>query len=125
MTALTTVSDPSGTPSPVYNRSGTTVVEVAAAGTTQGGATPIPALSGHTIALVTPATDNTGVLLPDTAEIGDLVEVYAAFHTPDIIVYAPDGDSLNLGAGPVAVAEDHGATFRKVTATGWSSVGGV
>lgn len=132
---MTTVIDPVGTPFPVYNRSGTTIVEIAAAGdgtvgeTPRAAATPIPALSGVTIALCT-VTDTDpgefGVSLPAGAEVGDVVEVYSlnGGMIGFLQVYCATGDSINTANAvvPHAVTLATGAfRFRKVTSTDWRS----
>ena len=130
---MTTVVDPSGTPSPVYNKSGTTVIEMAATGLNQAGAAPIVALSGHTVVLATPSADENGdhtgdgVALPSAAVIGDVVEVYIGTVNLFVKVYPPSGNNLNLASNGVVKVDRGtapGAIFRKVTSNGWWSVGG-
>jgi hypothetical protein len=118
---MTTVVDPSGTPVPVFNRSGVTIVSVSATGTTQGAAAAISAASGQTIALVTISENNTAVKLPSTADIGDLVEVYAFGGT--VKVFPSSGETLNGNSNAQDVQDVYGRLFRKVSATAWKPLG--
>ncbi len=131
---MTTIIDPSGTPIPVYNRGGITIVEVTANGVTTGSATEVPAVSGHTVVLVTTTsspTDQSAVRLPSGAEIGDVVELYHVNNDAHIIVFPPTGERLgfrttdesfimNAGENPGA-----GAMFRKTKSDRWDGVYGV
>jgi len=121
---MVTVVDPSGSPEPVFNRSGTTIVEVTGSGTTQMSATAIPSVSGWTIAIVqatdTPQVDQ-AVTLPDNAEIGDIVEVYNVIGGYPALVFPPAGQSLNSG-GQVTIDQSRGRMFRQVGATLWRSM---
>lgn len=119
---MVTVVDPGGTPAPVYNRSGVTIQGVSGAGTNFGGATPIVASSGHSIALVSTVTNDEGVILPDTAEIGDVAEVYRVTDTAAVRVYPPAGDTL-YGGGASHLLGSQGAIFRKTSATRWHFIG--
>lgn len=116
---MTTIIDPSGSPSPVYNRSGTTVMTVVANGTTLGSATPIPYYSGETIVRIEASDDprHTAVVLPDDAEIGDTVEAYATGYPA--AVFAPTGTTI-ITSTQKQVTDD-GARFRKVSATRWQT----
>ena len=141
---MTTVIDPLGTPSPVYNRSGTVILAVtpgATSGSTQGSAignngTPIPSVAQETV--VTVATSfssgawNTVVLLPSAAEIGDVVEVYTI---PDVsfaqaVVFPNVGESIaalpastgtNDAAG-IGTGTTSGIRLRKVSSTLWMPI---
>lgn len=117
---MTTIVDPSGTPSVIYNRSGTTVVDLVGNGSTQGGATSIPRSSGVTIALVDATAGNTSVVLPDDAQIGDVVEVYSLndFNSSAADVFPPSGERINQLAQDLSIGV-YGAIFRKLTATRW------
>lgn len=129
---MTTVRDPSGTPVPAYNRSGTTIVDVSAAGagttgaTPRDAATPIPAASGVTIALCTvddSSPGGFGVSLPPNADVGDIVEVYAlnggAFG--HLSVYCVSGETINgsNSVTPKGMTPSAGVRFRKVAPTEW------
>lgn len=121
---MTTIVDPSGTPSVVYNKSGTTVVAVTAHGTDQTGAASIPRLSGVTVAVLSiPDDSNYAVKLPGDAEIGDVVEVYASSN---FNVFADVGSTI-LGISSTAEVGPEtagmGFRFRKVGSSSWGAVG--
>ena len=132
---MTTVVDPSGTPVPVYNRSGTTIVTVNGGPTvssTAGSAigddgTPIPSVSQTTIVLAVSAPydghHNIVFRLPADAEIGDVVEVYR-FSGENPVVFPNAGEAIgslaastgtNTGVGVSAAS----ASFRKISSTQW------
>ncbi len=137
---MVSIIDPLGTPTPVYNRSGVTVVTVAAGPPVDpsvGNSTDapeIPHLSGHTIAIVTTnpghLVDNRTqqpILLPSNAEVGDVVEVYQD-GGPDgrfsLALYAPVGSSLGPGFSVNNGTSAFNITVtniicRKVNATTW------
>lgn len=125
---MTTVVDPSGTPVPVYNRSGSTIVEVTAGSISPVNLqTPIPRHTGTTIALVTStATDNAyGVELPAGCDIGDVVEIHSVSATgPGVVVYHPPDETL-YGASNTqkGVAPATARVFRKISATDWRMIG--
>lgn len=127
---MTTTVDPFGTPSVTYNRSGVSIVSVAANGNTQATATEIPAASGHTVAIITGITDNQhlGVLLPSDAEIGDVVEIYIDPSTTgnSTTVYPPSGESIGKATADLSfgVSGNAGALFRKVSPTNWQVLAG-
>lgn len=128
---MTTVVDPAGTPVPIFTRSGTTIVEVLASGTTQGSGALIPNASGYTVAVC--KTDNNGgknaVVLPTSAEIGDLVEIHAvalpATGGVNLFVFPPSGETIDEGAANAAAGWNgpYSRLFRKMSATGWRVVG--
>lgn len=121
---MTTVVDPLGTPSPIYNRNGVTIVNVAAGGSGQSDATPIPAVSGHTVALV--GGSGGGVLLPSGSDIGDVVEVYIVPPDNEARVFPASGETLNSGVQPnIALTVSLGGYFRKTSSTNWQSIGGL
>jgi hypothetical protein len=115
---MVTVVDPTGTPVPVYNRSGTTIVSLTGS---SGTPTPIPHLGGTTVVLTNRGTPSGDAYeLPSNAEIGDVVQIFAADNNgPD--AYAASGDVIlpNLGSRSMTAS---GGFFRKVSANGW--VGG-
>ena len=123
---MTTVVDPSGTPTIIFNRGGTTIssIEAAQPGMDSSAATEIPRSSEVTVALVSSPTDtSTWVRLPDSAEEGDLVEVHYVrdnANVTSITVFAPDGESIGV-SNSVTGAD---IVFRKTSATGWWYVKG-
>jgi hypothetical protein len=120
-----TVVDPTGSPSPIYNRSGTTVVNMAAghatSGTPQSFATVIPVSSGHTIAIVTLTNNEQNAVSLPSGEVGDVVEVYLASAVTTLIVVSPSGQSIVPTSTP---SLSNGAIFRKVSSAVWHYVGG-
>lgn len=112
---MATITDPSGSPVIVYNRSGKTVVSVTANGTSSGAAAVIPSIvAKYTVVLV--AADpqgmpNGAVMLPSNPEIGDIVKVCvmpnSAGAGPLVSVYAPGTTQFAItgsgSAGPVHV----------------------
>ena len=119
---MTTIIDPVDVPVPVYNRSGVTIVEMQADHHSDNppptSATPIPHVSGHTIAIVTGAFGSfqNFVQLP-SAEIGDLVEIYVVGKNTFII--ASPGTTVD-GQPTVSVSR---GLYRKVSATSWRTIG--
>lgn len=133
---MTTVVDPSGTPAPVYNRSGTTLDDINAAGLVRTGATAIQAMSAHSVVVartwVEPGGGGPGIdirhraiVLPSGADIGDVVEVYPGTRNgfpstnQPLLVFPPSGDEINeLGVNNPASVESH-TVIRKVGAAAW------
>jgi len=144
---MTTIVSPASSPVPVYNRSGTTIAGVAG-GAVSGASpvgndgTPIPRVSGETIAIVgaLPTGSSDGVVvLPDDAEVGDKVEVYsAALGSGKVFVFPPVGGSIaalpastGTDSASYVVVSSHpnqsggsGAIFRLVSATQWQVIVG-
>lgn len=128
---MVTVVDPAGTPIPVYNRSGVTIVEITLTGLPTRD--QIPAASGTTIVLVSPPSpDATGAVeLPTNADIGDVVEVYRTGGTNQIFVATPGTDNFvppipSGGGFPSlpslsATAPSGGMIFRRVS-TDWAII---
>lgn len=115
---MTTIVDPSGSPSVVYNRSGTTIIPVTASGTTQGAATEIPNISGEQVIMVTVSSgSHYAVKLNASADIGTVVEVYQASGPVAFHVFAPTSQSINGDTG--ADITGIGVRFRKVASTDW------
>lgn len=114
---MVAIIDPNGTPQPVYTRGGVTIQTVIATGTTFGGAAQIVAPSGYSV-VIADCTDNTdtGVILPDDAQVGDVVEVYPVDYFAK--VYAPDGEGIAENDF-VQVGDNEGVRLRKVSATLW------
>jgi hypothetical protein len=120
---MTTVVDPFGTPVPIYNRSGATIIELTAGTASPFDPTPIIRHTGTTIALVTTISsgDQTYVTLPDDADIGDLVEVHC-MGAVAVNVLVPTGGPLDS----VEAAPNHSVVFRKTSSTDprtWRRVG--
>lgn len=84
---MTTIVDPAGTATVIYNRSGVTIDGITSAGRTQGAATQIVRYSGWSVVLVTAGVVDAfsnagGVILPEDAEVGDLVELHYVEGAP-------------------------------------------
>lgn len=114
---MTTVSNPSSSPVPVYNRSGTTIEKFNVS--SGSGIQTVVAFSGHTIVVAnvtTPMSTSDALLLPSGSEIGDVVEFLAAAWATPFYVIAPVGENINTYANfPVSQS----ARFIKVDATTW------
>lgn len=114
---MTTVVDPTGTPAPVYNKSGTTIVSVEAGHAPPPSGPPVPEPIPHqserTISVVD-LTNNeeNAVELPSGADVGDVVEVYHSGETL-LQVMAPSGETIDTTSG---------ALFRKTDATTWRRI---
>ena len=118
---MVTVVDPLGTPVPVYNRSGTAIVELP--GGLVGAPTLIPTVSKETIVNVTYidlVNDGRYFILPDDVDVGDVIEVYTSVGAAPQI-FPPSGETfLDGGAGAISVSGAHNSIrFRRVTSTGW------
>lgn len=121
---MTTVLDPSGTPIPIYNNSGTTISFISGNGTGQGSGTVIDTPSFVTVIVIACTGSNYAATLPAGVDIGSIVEAYATGdHAAN--VFPPSGSSI--GARPtnseVVVSVDYGRRFRKVSATSWQVLG--
>lgn len=114
---MTTVLDPLGTPNPIYNVSGTGIVDAVAG--PSGTPTAIPSVSGETIANITVGTPgDTFVSLPAGRDAGDLVWVaYTAGSNNTIDVVAPSGEMLF--GGTASVSKNAGQIFRKIDSASW------
>lgn len=117
---MTTVSSPSSSPVPVYNRGGVTIASVTA------DTTPVPIVrfAGTTVVIVNGGEDSSSksVVLPSDAEVGDIVEMYADQATINFgggfTFHVDSGSSiLDLGAGG---NPDVFCILRKVSATLWA-----
>lgn len=125
---MVTVVDPNGTPAPVYTRSGTTIQTINASGTTSIGSTLIIAPSGWSVVIVTVNVDpdDRAVRLPQSAPIGDVVEVYATGSGSTASVFPFSGDSIEGVSPPLTVPlGGSGALLRKTDATIWRVIKGV
>lgn len=121
---MVTVIDPYGTPEPVYSRSGVTIHEMNASGSTFGTAAPIIATCGWTVVIVhgdDNPTKEAGVILPDDAEVGDVVEIYCGTSLAE--VYAPTGETIQGNVVAYQIGQnDPGVLFRKTAAALWRYV---
>jgi hypothetical protein len=148
---MTTVVDPLGSPSMIYNRSGTAIVAMAGGATATSAAgsgigddaNPIPRVCQTTVAMVLTSfgpTHNALARLPEDAEIGDVVEVYqdpaSSASSPKIfpntgeaIGNNPVSTGTNSNAGvtisPNSAGLVGGVLFRKVSSTQWMPIGAV
>lgn len=113
----------SGSPTVVYNKSGTTIDIIVGSGTTQGGATPITQYGGNTIVLASRGAgggDDIAIKLPSGAEIGDIVQVIAIDGSGNsVAIYPPSGEEIwaqgtNNGFGVAG-----SSVFRKITSNRW------
>lgn len=121
---MTTVVDPAS-PTPVYNRSGTTIATMAAKGLDKSAAAPIVRVSGWTVVLVSSDANNAFVVLPSDAEIGDLVEVHSTSAGIGVVLLPSLGGNIGVHPvdEPVSVLPNNGRLFRKITSTHWEVVG--
>ncbi len=121
---MTAIIDPNGTPVPVYSKSGTTIQNITANGTTQGSGTVISAPSEWTVILATTSVGNDAIVLPDSTDIGNVVEVYAN-GSYDVNVFPASGHSIGDNGTNAAVYSAKstgyrgGRLFRRMTATTW------
>jgi hypothetical protein len=119
---MTTVVDPSGTPQPIFNRSGVTIVDVVA--TSGAPAAPIPHQSGYTIARLTTSGTSPApeAELPASAEVGDVVEVH--YLTNALLLIAPPSAESFASFGGLTEPINGGesATFRKIDPATWSRI---
>lgn len=135
---MVTILDPGGTPTPTYNRSGTTLANITG-GTVSGSSpvgndgTTIVRYSEYTIAVATVSSTTGVVTLPDDAEIGDVVEVHSEGpSTNNATVFPPIGETIrgfdtstgtNSGAG-MSTNPLGSAIVRKTSASVWHAVRG-
>lgn len=140
---MTTVIDPTGTPTIVYNRSGTTIVSLlggfraSATDPIGNDGVDIPRLSETTVLLATTTTVHDGgsisgwnmVFRLPIADIGDVVEAYLVSNDgagspvifPQIgeaILPNPVSDGTNASAR-IAVDTTVGSRLRKISSTTW------
>ncbi len=121
---MTTVTNPTGTPSVTYNRDGKTIINVTAASGGQSGAATFTTYSGWTIVLVTASAGGLGVILPNSVGIGDVVEIHLTRSDTTVYAYPESGGNIN------ATGVDNGvefmqAVFTKVADNTWYSWGPV
>lgn len=121
---MITVSDPNGTPIPIYNRDGVTIQTITGSGDSSMGATQVVAPSGYSVVIViTSDTPDRAFILPTTAEIGDVVECYPDPATYDSghlpLAFPPSGETFRGGAQSSIQIAQFGGFFRKIAATDW------
>jgi len=114
---MTTVVDPGGTPDVIYNREGVTVVPLVA---TFPNPAPIPHYSRCTVVRVILPTGNYGVQLPEDAQVGDTVELYAQANNT-LAVYPESGGQINFQGIDSALTIRCGI-FRKVDDGNWGAI---
>jgi hypothetical protein len=123
---MTTVVDPLGTPTPIFNRSGTAIVHIDGLGTSSTSGNVIPAVCGHVIALVNCTENNYAVRLPDDAEIGSVVEAYVdrASTFSGGTVFSQAGETIGSQSAPssLGLSQSGGILLRKVSDTGWMAI---
>lgn len=121
---MMTVLNPAGTPTIVYNRDGTTIESVTAAGTDQGSAASIPRSSGWTVVMVSiPDSSDQCVVLPSTAEIGDVFEIYRiSGGGTELSVFPPSGGKISALSTDTAVTVVLGGIFRFVGSCQWGGM---
>src|SRR6185503_15626172 len=116
--SMTTVTDPNGNPTVVFNRGGTAIVELipAGSGNDNSDAAAIPRVCGHTIAMAAAPTAGEGLVLPADAEVGDKVDVLGL--GPEVLtIWADDGTVLNLDS--LNISASRTASFVKVASNRW------
>jgi len=114
---MATIIDPLGTPSVVYNRSGTVLIAIDAAGLIASTGAAIPNVCGHTIVVATwIGVDDQAVVLPSSADIGDIVEIFAV-GGETVRVFAPTGETV--AAGVIFVENNKGCRCIKMSSTNW------
>lgn len=120
---MTTVLNPTGTPTPIYNRSGTTVAEMTV-DMSSPGIHDISALSTKTIVVATITNPDLqldrGFRLPASRDVGDVVEIYVS-ELSQYFIHAPSGEGVRQANGSYGAFRSVGgpATFTKVTSTMW------
>lgn len=125
---MTTIIDPAGTPIPVYNRDGVTVVDIAPDAGSPSTPTPVPHVSKGTICRVTPVRpvpnqgNNPIVVLPGNAEIGDWVELHGipGEEALGFNVVAASGEAINQ-TSPVSGNSGEALFFRKIDTALWGA----
>lgn len=117
---MTTIVDPSGTPTVIYNRFGTTIDLITATGTNQSTAAQIVRYSGWTIVLITTSA-GAGVKLPANAEVGDLVELHPDSGGGNFLVWPSSGDQIMYGGTNNADSGSH-ILYRYISANNWLRV---
>ena len=126
---MTTIVDPAGTPTIVYNRSGTTIYELAVPVVDPVVPVSVERYSETTVVIIDTEEGfpRPAVELPDDAEIGDVVEIYVkddVSNSETVDIVAPAGETFV--ASNVSANRLIGRIFRKISATRWglASTGG-
>jgi hypothetical protein len=117
---LTVIVDPSGAPAVVYSQDVPTIDTITAAGTDQASATPIVQYGAWTIVKIEDPGSNAGVVLPSTAQVGDVVEVhYYGTHTCNL--YPNVGYSIEQASANSPVFPGN-FTLRLMPGNDWEPV---
>lgn len=123
---MTTVVDPNGTPVPVYNRSGTTIQNIAANDNTNPAVPYDVSLVSEITVLVVSTTRNpangNGILRFDaSADPGSYVEIY---NTDDNVTFdLKDSNNsyiLTLNGGAFSLGAQTTAILRKISSSTWA-----
>lgn len=121
---MITVTNPSGTPSVTYNRDGKTIINVTAAGGGQSGAATFSTYSGWTVVIVTASAGGLGVILPNSADIGNIIELHLTRTDAVMYAYSESGGQINSNGTNNGVSFKQ-ATFTKVADNTWYSLSDV
>lgn len=114
---MMTVVDPGGTPTPVYNQDGVTIAAITATAS-PGSPTPIVSYSVTTVVLVTATNTSDAVILPSSAQIGDVVEIGVSSGNGFATVVPDSGSEIN-GNGTNVGVHIRSGILRKLSATKW------
>ena len=122
---MATIIDPLGTPSVVYNLSGTVLIDMNAAGTDASTGAQIPNVCGHAIVVVTYIDgSNHAVVMPSGNDVGDIIEVFGTFVFNNTIgVFPASGETFGT-VSQVDIRNDRGCRFIKTSNTSWRFIGG-
>jgi len=116
---MTTVVDPVGTPTIIYNRGGTTMQSVTATGTIKANYLQLQSYSEMSVFLVTTAQSEYGVLLPANSDVGDVVEIYRVAGSDSFHAFANGSDTINGSSSEINGTASH---FLKVSSTDWRMI---
>lgn len=126
---MTTVVNPTSTPTAVFNRSGTAVLSLAGSGNSQTSAASavIPSICGHLVLLVDTTGSDFAVMLPSSPDVGDVVEVYAVGTHAANVFPQSGGQISQIGANNQAIVDPtvNGVWFRYLGNNSWGSIGNV
>ena len=114
---MTTVVDPTGTTSAIFNRGGTAMISVSAAGSLPTDATVIPHVSGHTIVLGTATSSDQGFIFDSAFEVGDVVEIYMVSGSTLAEIYPQSGGEIRGNSSGGGLARSN--YLRKVSSIDW------
>lgn len=117
---MTTVINPSGSPVPIFNRSGLTITDLNGAGE---GNEPelwpeIQVVSEYTVIRFNNGAEDYGVKVPAGVEIGSLIEIYA-LNVANTRVNLPDGEEFINGIDNFTDFGRGCYRLRKISATQW------